>query len=80
MRRGHAYNYTGRLESCIAEGVQRRTGTNYSLTHAVRYGSNMPLCIVALLQVPNGEEHETIKEGVVMFLSFAIFGAMPLMG
>ncbi|CAM9428908.1 unnamed protein product [Sphacelaria rigidula] len=31
------------------------------------------------LQVPTGEE-DTIKEGFVMFLSFASFGAMPLLG
>eukprot|EP00752_Nemacystus_decipiens_P008012 g7159.t1 len=31
------------------------------------------------LQVPTGED-DTVKEGFVMFLSFAFFGAMPLLG
>ncbi|CAM9432065.1 unnamed protein product [Ascophyllum nodosum] len=31
------------------------------------------------LQVPTGDD-DTIKEGFVMFLSFAFFGAMPLLG
>lgn len=30
-------------------------------------------------QVPTGED-DTVKEGFVMFLSFALFGAMPLLG
>ncbi|CAM9243039.1 unnamed protein product [Hapterophycus canaliculatus] len=32
------------------------------------------------LQVPTGDDDDTIKEGFVMFLSFALFGAMPLLG
>eukprot|EP00904_Undaria_pinnatifida_P012689 jgi/Undpi1/8550/HiC_scaffold_25.g11015.m1 len=32
------------------------------------------------LQVPTGDEDDTVKEGFVMFLSFAFFGAMPLLG
>lgn len=31
-------------------------------------------------QVPNGDDDDTVKEGFVMFLSFAFFGAMPLLG
>lgn len=33
----------------------------------------------ASYQVPTGED-DTVKEGFVMFLSFAFFGAMPLLG
>ncbi|CAM9188284.1 unnamed protein product [Choristocarpus tenellus] len=32
------------------------------------------------LQVPSGGDDDTIKEGFIMFLSFAAFGAMPLLG
>ncbi|CAM9326981.1 unnamed protein product [Phaeothamnion confervicola] len=32
------------------------------------------------LQVPSEDEDQTIKEGFIMFLSFAGFGAMPLLG
>lgn len=32
------------------------------------------------LQVPTGDDDDTVKEGFVMFLSFAFFGAMPLLG
>jgi hypothetical protein len=32
------------------------------------------------LQVPSTEDDDTLKEGFLMFLSFAIFGAMPLLG
>uniref|UniRef100_A0A7S3XV86 Uncharacterized protein n=1 Tax=Heterosigma akashiwo TaxID=2829 RepID=A0A7S3XV86_HETAK len=32
------------------------------------------------LQVPDEDEDETLKEGLVMFLSFACFGALPLLG
>ncbi|CAM9160095.1 unnamed protein product [Discosporangium mesarthrocarpum] len=32
------------------------------------------------LQVPSGGDDDTIKEGFIMFLSFATFGAMPLLG
>mmetsp|Transcript_37593 Transcript_37593/g.49544 ORF Transcript_37593/g.49544 Transcript_37593/m.49544 type:complete len:279 (+) Transcript_37593:172-1008(+) len=32
------------------------------------------------LQVPDEDEDETLKEGFVMFLSFALFGSLPLIG
>lgn len=32
------------------------------------------------VQVPTGDDDDTVKEGFVMFLSFAFFGAMPLLG
>jgi len=32
------------------------------------------------LQVPDANEDETLKEGFVMFLSFALFGSIPLLG
>lgn len=38
-----------------------------------------PRVVSLLNQVPTGED-DTVKEGFVMFLSFAFFGAMPLLG
>lgn len=56
------------------------TWLNFSQTF-VNISTALIICDrLATFQVPTGDGDDTVKEGFVMFLSFAFFGALPLLG
>lgn len=91
----HSYGMKTTLQQVgftISERLRHTECTTYhNLLHAVSpsYLSGgfciieVTVCddkLIARVQVPTGDDDDTVKEGFVMFLSFAFFGAMPLLG